>query len=116
MPTGLVVKVNDFGFDLTFTVLNADGTPRDLTTINVKLYVYTQDQDPTLLFSGICTVSIPAAGVCTYTVTPTNFSEVGTFNAELEMTQSTVPFTPPYTFLEDTETFSINVIPRHPVP
>lgn len=114
MPSGLIIKVGNFGFDLIFTVLNADGTPRDLTSLYVTLYVYTQEQQPNLLFSGNCTVSLlPTTGVCTYTVASGNFPTIGTFNGELEMTD-TAPPTPPIVILEDTETFSINVVPSHP--
>jgi hypothetical protein len=117
MPAGLVVKVNNFGFDLTFSIQNANGTPRDLTGMNVTLYVYTQEQEPTMLFSGACTNSLtPTDGTCTYLVASTDLSKIGTYDAELEMTISAMPYTPPYTFLEDTETFSFNIIPQHPVP
>ena len=116
MVSGLLVKVNNFGFDFTFTIQNADGTPFDLTGLFVTLYVFTQEQDPTLLFSGACTPSLPlSAGICTYSVIAGNFSTTGTFNAELEMTDVAPP-TPPISVLVDTETFTINIIPRHPVP
>lgn len=113
MPAGIVVKVNNFGFDLTFTILNADGTIRDLTPYTaVTVYVYTQDQEPTLLFSGTCTVVAPMTGVAVYTVMSTNLSQIGTFDAEIEMTTVASLVT---TYLEDTETFSFNIIPRHPI-
>lgn len=111
MPSGLIVKVNNFGFDLTFTIVNADGTPRDLTNLAIALYVFTQEEDPVLLFSGSCTPNInPLTGICTYTVLSTDFSQVGTFDAEIELTQGS----PVFTYLEDTETFSINVMRQHP--
>jgi hypothetical protein len=117
MPSGLVVKVNNFGFALTFTILNADGTPRDLTGETATLWVFTQEEEPTISFSGTCTTSVdPVTGIrciCTYIVAQGDFSITGTFDAEVEMTTG---FAPIYTYLEDTETFSINVIARHPVP
>jgi hypothetical protein len=126
MPAGLVVKVNNFGFDLTFTIQNADGTIRDLTDFfapngTTTLYVYTQEQTPTLLFSGPCNSITPTTGICTYSVVSTNLSQIGTFDAELEMITLVTPVPPPIlppvtTFLEDTETFSFNIIPRHPIP
>lgn len=116
MPTGLVVKQGNFGFDLTFTIQNADGTPRDLTNItDITLYVYTQEQTPTMLFSGPCTPVVPLTkGVCTYSVVSTDLSKIGTFDAELEMITSTIGPPPVTSFLEDTETFSFNIIPHHP--
>lgn len=122
MPAGIVVKVNNFGFDLIFTIVNANGTPRDLSSFtDITLYVYTQEQEPTLLFSGACSFPAPTTGVCTYTVINTDLSQIGTFDAELEMTTEVTPTPPPVfpsvtTFLEDTETFSFNIIPRHPIP
>lgn len=114
MAPGLLVKVNNFGFGLTFTVQNADGSVFDLTDLYVTLYVYTQEQDPTLLFYGNCDVSSPAtAGICTYAVIEGNFPTTGTYNAELEMTD-TQPPTPPSNIEIDTQTFSIGVIPQHP--
>ncbi len=112
MPSGLVVKVNNFGFALTFTIVNADGTVRDLSGETLTIYCWTQEEDPTLQFSGTCTSALTATGVCTYMVQQTDFSITGTFDAEIEMTAGT----PTPTYLEDTETFSINVIAAHPRP
>lgn len=114
MVAGLLVKVNNFGFSLTFTVQNADGSAFDLTSLYVTLYVYTQEQDPTLLFYGNCTISgSPTLGVCTYAVVQGNFPTTGTYNAELEMTDTEAP-TPPSNIEVDTQTFTINVINQHP--
>jgi hypothetical protein len=114
MPSGLVVKIHSFGYLLTFNVKNADGTPRDLTGLYVTLYVYTQEQDPSMVFIGACTNSLtPTTGICTYRVVNGNFEELGTFNAELVMTD-TLPPAPPITLREPTETFTINVIIGHP--
>lgn len=115
MAPGLVVKVNNFGFDFTFTVLNADNTPFDLSAAVVTLYVYTQEQFPKLLFSGNCVVTVPTSGICTYLVADTDFPEIGTYSAELEMTDVAPPSLP-VNLLVDTDTFNINVIVRHPVP
>jgi hypothetical protein len=112
MPSGLVVKVNNFGFALTFTIVNADGTVRDLSGETLTIYCWTQEEDPTLVFSGSCTSAFPLTGVCIYMVQLGDFATTGTFDAEIEMTAGT----PTLTYLEDTETFSINVIRRHPVP
>ena len=117
MPSGLVVKVNNFGFALTFTILNADGKPRDLTGETATLWVFTQEEDPTVSFSGTCITSVdPVTGIrciAIYMVQQSDFSIIGTFDAEVEMTTG---FAPTYTYLEDTETFSINVIAAHPRP
>ena len=127
MAPGIVIEQNNFGFALTFTVLNADSTPthpdpRDLSPFtnasngSITLYVFTQEQNPTLLFSGLCTITDATNGICTYTVLAGNFPTPLTWDAELEMVQ-TDGGTPPVTiFLEDTETFSINVLPQHPSP
>jgi hypothetical protein len=117
MPAGIVVKVNNFGFNLTFTVVNADGTRRDLSGMTLTLYVYTQEQEPSMLFYGVCTLLTQSGltlGQCTYAVLPTDLSQIGTFNAELEMTIPNLSPPPSLLFLEDTETFSFNIIPQHP--
>jgi|SRR5208283_4618790 len=114
MAPGLIVKINNFGFSFTFTIQNADGTPFDLTNLFATLYVYTQEQDPTLLFYGNCIVSLPTtAGICTYSVIAGNFPTTGTWSAEIEMTDVAPPALPIVTEI-DTETFTINVIPQHP--
>lgn len=113
MPAGLVVKVNNFGFILTFTILNADGTPFDLTSLFETLYVYTQEQFPVLLFSGACTSLAPTTGVCTYTVATSDFPTIGVYNAEISITDVAPPTLPTILYLE-TETFNINVILGHP--
>lgn len=118
--SGLIIKVNNYGFNLTFTIVGPDGkTPRNIGGYNVAFYVWTQEQLPTLLLSGHCanlTQSGATLGQCTYTVQQADFSLLGTFDAELEMTTSSEPYTPPYTYLEDTDTFTVAVIPRHPPP
>jgi hypothetical protein len=112
MPVGLIVKVNNYGYVLTFTIENADGSIRDLTGLTTTLYVWTTEQVPTLLFSGNCVVDVtPTTGKTRYTVVSGNFPTIGTFNAEIELT---IGIGPAFAFLEDTETFSINVIVRHP--
>jgi hypothetical protein len=114
MVAGLIVKVDNFGFSLTFTIQNADGTPFDLTNLFPTFYVYTQEQDPTLLFYGACNVvGLPSAGICSYPVVAGNFSTTGTWSAEIEMTDTVPPLTPIATEIT-TETFTINVIIRHP--
>jgi hypothetical protein len=122
MAPGLVIKQNNFGFVLTFTIVNADTTLRNLSGMTVTFYVYTQEQEPTLLLSGACTLltqSGSTLGQCTYTVAKGNFPTPLTYNCELEMTMTVTPTPPPVlppvtTFLEDTETFTLNVIPQHP--
>lgn len=114
MVAGLIAKVNNFGFSFTFTIQNADGTPFDLTNLYATLYVYTQEQEPSLLFYGNCVVSLPTtAGICTYSVIQGNLSTTGTWNAEIEMTD-TAPPTPPTATEIDTETFTLNIINQHP--
>jgi hypothetical protein len=115
MPTGLVVKIHNFGYILTFNVKNADGTVRDLTGLFVTLYTFTQEESPTMLFSGACSSTAPQAllGICTYQVATGNFDELGTFDAELVMTD-TLPPLPPVNLEESTETFTINIIVGHP--
>ena len=107
MTTGIIIKVNNFGVTFTFTIKNADGTLRDLSGLTLTLYVWTAEVTPTMLFSGTCTADPVLTGVCYYLVTPTDFTAIGVYNAEIELTDSG-------TYLEDTDTFTINCIPQHP--
>lgn len=107
MPSGLIIKTGNYGFPLTFTVVNADGTAYDLTGVTVKLRVWTTELVPTQILSGACTNIAPyTAGICAYTVTATDFTKVGQYYADLLLTKTG--------YDEETETITLNVIPASP--
>lgn len=99
------IPKGDCGFKLEFTVHTYDGDAVDLTGYTVNLKVWEAGTPGTLAFAAAaCTV--PAAtitdGICTYTVTSTDFIVSKTYHAELELTKTGV--------VESTETFKIVVV------
>jgi len=93
------VKKDNYGFTQQFTVKQADGSAKDLTGLTVTLKVW--DTSGNLKFSGTCTVTDAANGVCTYTPAASDFDTVGDYKAELELTKAN--------YREDTDTFTISV-------
>jgi len=96
----LTVPQNDYGYYLGFTVKDSDGVAYPLTGYTITLKVWgTRTKDRIL--SGTCTPVIAASGTCRYLVTSTDFTKVGSYAAELELTKANV--------VESTESFSIEV-------
>ncbi|MEM2906052.1 MAG: BppU family phage baseplate upper protein [Candidatus Bathyarchaeia archaeon] len=96
----LSVKRGNYGFALTFNVKNSDGSAKNLTGYTVTLKVWASGSE-SCKFTGTCTVTDAANGICTYTVANGDFATVGQYLAELELTKTGV--------VEDTETFPILV-------
>jgi len=90
---------NDKGFDLTFTVLDADNVAVNLTgsTIKFKMALIAS---ATLKVNGDCTITDPTNGKCKYTVGETDLNTVGTYHAELEITSSGKIITAPMDDIE----------------
>lgn len=87
------VVQNDQLYNEHFTLNDADGNPIDITGCTLTLKVQAaQDRSETLKFSGSMTIVLATAGTCYYTVQPTDFDTVGTFNAEILVAYA---FTPP---------------------
>jgi hypothetical protein len=93
------VKKDNYGFTQQFTVNQADGTAKNLAGLTVTLKVW--NGDGTLKFSGACTVTDAANGICTYDPIATDFDTVGDYKAELELSDTG--------YLEDTSTFTVSV-------
>lgn len=88
MPTiPINVVKNDKLYDINFTLQNNDGTAFDLTG-NSGIFLKVQKQGATAVkFSGSCTVvGAATAGTCKYNVAATDFDDVGTYYAEIEVT------------------------------
>ena len=90
------------GFNLNFTVKNADGSAFNLTGYTIKLKVWRAGQPGLLLLNGGCAIDNATAGTCHYTITATDFTSVGTFKAELELTKAGV--------IESTGSFDIEIM------
>jgi hypothetical protein len=97
----LQVPKGDYGILYTFTVMkkvNGVQSVRDLAGYSVKLKMWHPGLPGTLLINATCTVTDAIGGICTYTSTIADFTTIGEFNAELELTasgsvDSTMPFT-----------------------
>jgi hypothetical protein len=103
---GLQIKLNNYGFPIDFYIQNADGTPKDLTGLSAALNVWANEQTPVLIFSHPCQILNATQGVVEYVVQQTDFTQIGTFYGEIELTGTN--------YLEDTLTFTIEVINNAP--
>ena len=100
--TTTYIPSSDMGFNLNFTVKNADGSAFNLTGYTIKLKVWRAGQPGLLLVNGSCAIDSAVDGTCYYTITATDFTSVGTFKAELELTKAGV--------IESTGSFDIEVM------
>jgi hypothetical protein len=83
----LTVSKGDYGYTITDTLENADGSPFDLSGYSVAFHVWRSNSPGTLLVNGVATIILPAsAGTVSYTVAPGDFTEVGIFKQEWEAT------------------------------
>ena len=83
--TELTLVRGDKGFDLEFTVQEADGTVFDLTGATVK-FKMALPQNAQLKIDGLCTITDPLDGKCKYTIQDGDLDTSGTYVAELEIT------------------------------
>ena len=84
----LIVPKGDSGFNLQFTILDANGDPYNLLGYTIKFKVWKPSFSSVLVVNGSCDIEGDAAnGVCTYAVAEGNFATVGTYSFELELTK-----------------------------
>jgi hypothetical protein len=88
--SGLVIVAGTYGIIETFSIVNADGSPYNLTNLNVTLNVSTIEQPSVILFSRAVTVSNPTNGIVQYTVQQGDFPNPGTFYGQFAITSATV--------------------------
>lgn len=100
-----IVKKDNYGMVQPFEIKKADGTAYNLTDYTVTIKVW---DGGALKFSGACSVTDAAAGLCKYTPASDDFDTVGEYYGELELTKAGV--------IVDTETFTVKVIPTAPAP
>ncbi|KKL83826.1 hypothetical protein LCGC14_1970830, partial [marine sediment metagenome] len=82
----VIVKQNDFGYYLNFTVQNHDGTVFNLAGYTITLNVWRESRFPIILLAGACGIVVAADGTCRYLVVTGDFPDEGMFKYELEMT------------------------------
>ena len=100
--TTIYIPSSDAGFNLGFTIKDANGSAYNLTGYTIKLKVWRAGQPGLLLLNGSCDIDNATVGTCHYTITATDFTSVGIFKAELELTKIGV--------IESTGSFDIEVI------
>ena len=100
--TTIYIPSSDKGFNLAFTIKSADGNVYNLTNYTIKLKVWRAEQPGLLLLDGSCDIDSAVDGTCHYTITATDFTSVGTFKAELELTKAGV--------IESTGSFDIEIM------
>ena len=86
----LTIPKGDYGYNLNFTVQDADGNAFNLTGYTITLKVWAPNVPGTLKFSGACTIDVAASGTCHYVLVSGNFDTVARYQAELELTKSGV--------------------------
>ena len=97
----IIIPKGDYGWDIPFTITNADGTPKVLTDYTIKLKVWAAEDSGSLLIDTACDIDDANAGTCHYTILITNFTTAGDFLGELELTKTGI--------VESTEIFKIIV-------
>lgn len=96
------IPKGDYGYNLTFIVQELPGVPYPLVGYMVKLKVWVAGAPGTLLTNGDCLITSPTEGICTYLVKNTDFTAVGIYQAELELSKAGA--------VESTQSFTIRVI------
>ena len=75
--------VGDYGYDLQFSILDADGNPFNLTAAVVKFQTATNN-GIVLKTDGLCVLDVdPTTGNCTYTTVAADFDTAGSYDAQL---------------------------------
>jgi len=97
----LLISKGDKGYVLTFTVTNSAGTARDLTDYTVTLKAWRKGMASVPKFTGTCSKTDPTNGICTYTITATDFDKAEDLFFELELTKTGV--------IESTQIYTIHV-------
>ena len=88
--SNITVKAGDFGYNLSFTVLNADGTAFNLTGYTIAVKAWAAGTPSVLVATGTGTIVVAASGTCTYLVQATDFLTAGEYLLELELTATGV--------------------------
>jgi hypothetical protein len=85
-----IIVQSDYGYELPFTLQDANGNAVNLTGTSLAFKVQSaQDQTQTdLTLSGSMTIDSAVAGTCHYTVGSGDFPNPGTFNTMIVATWS----------------------------
>ena len=90
----LTVKKGDFGYDLTFTLLDSDGeTPFNLTGYSGKLNISSNGFSTNDILGGTMSLVVAANGTIKYPVVTTNFDVIGEYVGQVEVTKASTNLT-----------------------
>ncbi len=81
------IRVNDYGYDLTFTVKNGDGSVVNLATagvVGVKLQVATSLENRNII-DGDCSIPDADNGIVKYSVGADDFTKAGNYIGGLKL-------------------------------
>ncbi len=95
----LFVKKGDYGYIIQAEVRKADTSPYSLNGFTVKMKVWVKDGALKWTIDG--TITDPTSGKVDFPILITHFTDIGTFDGEIELTKSGV--------VESTRTFSLIV-------
>ncbi len=86
----LTIPKSDYGYELTFSVQDANGAAYDLSASTVTFKAWSPLTPSTLIVNATCSKSTTVTGQCTYTIASTDFTTAGQYLAELELTRTGV--------------------------
>ena len=84
----ITVPKGNYGYNLAFTIQDADESAYNLSGYTVTLKVWPQDIMTAPIVNSACTIDTAASGTCHYTVQNGDFDYIGNYLCELELTQS----------------------------
>jgi len=86
--THLTITKSDYGYNLTFTVTESDGTAKNLAGYTITFEAWRPSAPSTLVVTGACTILVAASGTCTYTVLSTDFTSSTYYEGRLVLSQA----------------------------
>lgn len=91
--TTLTFSKGEYGFNLSFTILNPDNSIKDLTGYTIKFVMKDNSvgtgRTGNVVVNAACSITSPATnGQCTYTVVSTDFNIPSNYLASLILTKS----------------------------
>ncbi len=99
----LEIPKNDFGYNLTFGLKDANDDAYDLTGYVVRLKVWPPGNTGGTIVNGTCTIlNVEASGSSYYTIKNGDFGTVRNYVGELELTKSGV--------VESSKRFTMGII------
>jgi hypothetical protein len=97
----LTIPKYNKGYDINFTVQDADETAYNLTGYTITFKVWKAGAPETSILSGGCNIDSATDGTCHYTLTATDFTSRADYKFELQLTKSGV--------IESTQNYDLKI-------